>query len=264
MKKIKQLFVLLFLAILCLPLYGGCVQNKSQPLPPPKESDKRSTAELKVKVDELLASGDDVMIRRSVDDIFELVDRLVGSEKEDEALHYLSPALQHNSWAFDYQLLYARLLQDRGKTEIPRQTAKLVLQYAEQDEQINIARQLLHQKPVPKPMPMKPISSDAVTIVLIPIGEPDVCVIKDLRRRLAKGLGISVLLKDASVSVPGYKRDPVERALVKLRERLRTIIEQDPRVKALLKQNGITSESLEQNSKVVDAYRRLWRHRCAF
>ncbi len=253
--------ILLFLAVLIAAPFLYFLEQKFEPLPPPIVSNVRSTVELKTQVDNLLASGDNVMIRQGVSYVFELVDRLIESKEEDEALLYLAPALKHNSWAFDYQLLYAQLLKDKDDRDFPRQTLELILKHSEQDKQINAARLLLNQEPVSTVKEMEPITPETVTIVLVPIGNPDINVLNELKLRIMEEIGVSVLLRDPGVTLPEYGRSPLDKAINDLRERLRLSFKQKSIkefiARIILKKDGVTSESLESDSKVIEAYRRM-------
>lgn len=113
---------LIALTVLALTAYGLSGERPAGPAAP-EGARTQSIPELKTQVDKLLASGDSVMIRRSIKDVFALVDGLIKSGQENDAFKYLSAALTHDSWALDYQLLLAEMLLARGQSEPARQGA---------------------------------------------------------------------------------------------------------------------------------------------
>lgn len=72
---------------------------------------------LRNESDRLLKTHDFVAVRRDIDVMFELIDKLEENGQEDEILKYLPYALKHNPWALQYQLMYAKILEERGEHE---------------------------------------------------------------------------------------------------------------------------------------------------
>ncbi len=244
------------LTILALAPYGWCGERSSGPTAPAGAQTK-SILELKARADKLLASGDSVMIRRSIENVFALVDSLIKSGQEDDAFQYLSKALTHDSWALDYQLLLAEMLLARGQSEPAREKAQLVVQYAEKDTQVNRARKLLQQDPLPAFSMMTSTSTDRMTLVLVPVGEVDACVLSDLQRVLRARLALSVLVRDVRVWLPLARRDRVAPYLSQVRARLREGIKKDERLAAFLLEKDIPLEDLEQDAGLVKACRAI-------
>jgi predicted Zn-dependent protease len=185
------------------------------------------------------------------------VDRLVQSGPSKGAFEYLSAALTYDAWALDHQLLLAEMLLTRGQSDAARQRAELVLRYAEKDQQVNRARKLLQEEPLPGFPQMAAVREDGTTLVLVPVGEVDACVLGELQQVLHARLTIPVLLQDARVPVPSPKREPVTRYVAQLRERLRNAVKADDRLAAFLKQKGINPGALQQDAEVVKAYRQI-------
>lgn len=221
----------------------------------PESLQSKSTTALQEDVDSLLATRGTLKIRRRIKEVFALIDRLVEAERQDEAFRYLDVALKHNSWALDYQLLYAEMLRARGQKWLASESAKLVLQYGEKDEQVNRARKLLDQEPLPELPDMVRIAARKPTLVLVPIGPVDICVLEGVKDRFSKKIGIPVLLADAYVIVPPLKRDPDKLFLSELRKRIRNRISTDVRFSSFLRKNGISFEDLERDSAVEKAGR---------
>jgi predicted Zn-dependent protease len=255
MMRMRQIYltglVLLVLAACAFATEGPPTAS----IPGPAQA--RSLEELKAQVDRLLATGDPVMIRRDIGDVLALVDRLVQSGPSKGAFEYLSAALTYDAWALDHQLLLAEMLLTRGQSDAARQRAELVLCYAEKDQQVNRARKLLQEEPLPGFPQMAAVREDGTTLVLVPVGEVDACVLGELQQVLHARLTIPVLLQDARVPVPSPKREPVTRYVAQLRERLRNAVKADDRLAAFLKQKGINPGALQQDAEVVKAYRQI-------
>ncbi len=244
------------LAVLVLATCGFAGEKTSAPIAP-EETRSKSILELKSRADKLLACGDALEIRRSIKDVFALVDSLIKSGQENAAFPYLSAALTYDSWAMDYQLLLAEMLLARGQGEPARQKAELVLRYAEKDPQVHRARKLLRQEP---PAPWAKMTSSpgtALTLVLVPVGEVDACVLNDLQQALRTRLTVPVVVRDAQIGVPPSKRDAVTSYLARMRENLRKGMEKDQRLEAFLRDKGIRPEDLEQEAGLVKACRQL-------
>jgi len=245
----------LSVTVLAMLLAYGC-SRPAPPVPPPAQPEAKSLADLRGDVDQLLSSRDPVRIRRGIADVFALVDRLIETGRKDDAERYLAAGLTHNAWALDYQLLYAEMLAARGD-EAAGDKARLVLEYAEKDEQINRARRLLGLAPLAPVPEIGPIPEGGTALVLVPVGRVDVCLLDELRQALADKVGIDVYVRDARVAVPPFRRDPYREYVDALRDGLRKGMSEDARLATFMKRNGIGSEDLDQEDVVIDACRRL-------
>ncbi|MDD5523453.1 MAG: hypothetical protein PHI84_21765 [Kiritimatiellae bacterium] len=213
--------------------------------------------DLKPRVDDLLKSADSVMIRHGISDIFALVDLLLEAGEQEEALWYMSVALKHNAWALNYQMRYAEIMNQKGETKQATEKARLVLDYAEKDELCERAQRILKEEPL-SPIPaIQAIQTDTITLVLVPVGSVDRCVLYELQKELNAILLIPILLQDARVSVPEFKRDPVNRYLAEVRSNLLAEVTQDTRFASFLKERGLTEAKLRQDEGVVAACRHL-------
>ncbi len=234
----------------------GIPAERPASAPPPEPAQTKSTGQLRAQVDKLLATGDPALIRRSIADVFTLVNRLVKAGRQKEAFPYLSAALKYYPWALDYQLTYAEMLRSQGQTDLARERAELVLRYAEQDAQVSRARKLLQKEALPALPRMGNIPADTTTVVVVPIGEVDTCVLEDLRADLQTRLGIPVLVQDARVRAPRPKRDPLTDYLAKARETLEEKME-NQWFADYLKSKGISRDDLAQDAGVVKAFREV-------
>lgn len=238
-----------------LPCSSG--HTPADVLPPPAEAVQPTLSELRRRVDDLLATQDAVMIRRDIADVFTLVDRLQAAGLVDDAMRYMSEALKHNAWALEYQMRYAELAGQKGELGVARQKATVVLRYAERDDLFERAQTLLGQAPLPTTAPLERTQDDAVTLVLVPLGKVDRCVLHDLSKALGDVLHIRVIVRDAGVSIPEYARDPASTHLATVRRDLISEMKQDERLAAFLKQKGLGELALQSDDAVITACRYL-------
>lgn len=245
--------------VLIFLVQTACGYSAQRPAsaPPPEQTQAKSTGQLKSQVDKLLACADPVVIRRGIADAFILVNQLVKAGQQKEAFHYLSAALKYYPWALDYQLVYAQMLLAQGQTGLARERAELVLQHAEQDAQVNLARRLLQKEPLPTLPKIGKIPGDVTTLVLVPIGDVDTCVLQELGAALRARLGIPLFVQDARVRAPRFQKDPLADHLSQARKSLQERMEKDERLVRFLQSRGISREDVEQDAGVVEAFREI-------
>ena len=249
--------IYLAVALITPMLYCGCGKSPSTVLPPPSEPTQPTVSELRGRVDKLLATHDTVMVRRGIADVFVLIDLLLAEGQQEDAMRYLSAALKHNAWALEYQMRYAELAGQKGEPDVAGQKANLVSEHAEQDDLLVRARAILGQPPLPSFSPIQAIPDDTTTLVLVPVGDVDRCVLNGLSKDLGDVLHIPVIVRDAEVSIPEYARDPVSRHLATVRTNLINGMKQDIRLASFLKQKGLSESALQDDDSVVTACRHL-------
>lgn len=235
----------------------ACAAKPSSVLPPPADKEKPELSKLKPQVDALLKTGDSIMIRRGVSEVFALADLLLDAGQQAEALRYMSAGLKHNAWALNYQMRYAEITNQNGGTGEAKEKARLVRDYAEQDGLYERACCVLKEQPLPPVPAIQTIKADSTTLVLVPVGSTDRCVLHELQKELGAFLSIPVLLYDAHVNVPEFSRDPLKRLLAEVRSNLLVKIAQDIRLASFLKERGLTETTLQQDEGVVAACRHL-------
>lgn len=213
--------------------------------------------DLQREVDSLLATKDPVLIRRKIEIVFELIDRLIELQRKDEAFNYLEEALKHKSWDLNHQVLYAEMLQAKGQYDLARTRAELVLGYSEKDKEINRARKLLGQESLPSLPKIQEINETGIAFVLVPVGEADVCVLQDLQDVLTKKLHIPVSIYEANVSVPAFKRDLSAREIDSLRDKLRKGMNADSKLANFVRRLGITDADLNKDAVLIDVWRKV-------
>ncbi len=246
---------IMIIALLTFNCVLGCANESSVDLPPVAIPEKPTIQKLKPIVDELLKSHENIMIRRGISNVFDLIDLYLDADKDDKAMQYITIALQHNSWALPYQMKCAEIMYERGETNAAAQKAAFVKKYTEKDELFERAGKILKENLLPTIPSIKPDKSNKTRLVLIPIGDVDQCVLNDLKQEFSNVLPISVSLRDANVPIPAYKRDPVAIEVSNLRSNLLSGIKQDPRAAQFLKSKGLAEASFVNDEAVIKAYR---------
>ena len=219
-------------------------------------SQRQTAIRLQSSVDSLLATGDNVLIRSRVGIVFDLVDRLVKSN-DAAAMSYLIAGLKRQPWALRYQMLHAEMLAASGQPDLAAEKARLVLEYAETDDLVARSREFLSLsalKPIPR---IEKTDQSRASLTVVPVGDVDVCVLGLLREKLQAKLGIPVLLYDADISVPKPTRTPLTQFITESRKNLRLQLQSDPALATNLEGVGITGQSLDDDSGVLEALRRI-------
>jgi predicted Zn-dependent protease len=242
------LFICLF-GWLCISHIGYAEQIQTE------IASNESVDKSRQDADTVIKSADAIEIRRNIKKLFHLVDKLMESGLEDEAFKYLETALQHNPWALNYQMIYAIMLEKRGERKKADEKAQMVLQYAENDELIKKASQLLKQKTLPSIPGIRKIKGNNFTIVIVPVGKVDIGVILDLKNALKETLPTNVTIQDAEIMVPPFKRDPMRLFLNDLRMRLLSAMDQDQRLVEFISSIGVSKKELEDDTHLIDTYR---------
>ncbi len=245
-------------ALLMVPmLHCGISRCAAATLLPSAEPEEPTLPDLQTRVDALIATQDTIMIRRNIADVFDLIDRLLAKDQQEDAMPYLSAALKHNAWALDYQMHYAELAAQRGEPAVAKQKAQLVLEHTEQDELYARAVSILDYAPLPDLSPIEHTEPDTTTLVLVPLGSVDRCVLNELVVDLAAALRIPVIVRDAEVEIPGSARDPVSRHLATVRTNILNGMKQDAQLASFLKQHSLSEGMLQKDEGVITACRHI-------
>ena len=239
----------------------SCSGEPVAPLPPRQKPSAASIPNLKLRVDKLLATRDNVDIRADVDDVFALADLLLASGRESEATHYLSAGVRSKPWALNYQMRYAEILGEAGKTEEAREKANLVLAHTEHGDLYSQARQLLGEAPESAIPGVQPVDDPRPTLVLVPVGDADRCVLEDLARELRNVLPMSVLLQAAKLRLPPHARDPRRKCIATMRVEILNRMKRDSDLASFLRKRGCDESRLQDDGEaVLEAGRRLAFH----
>jgi predicted Zn-dependent protease len=162
---------------------------------------EQSVEEMKKKADEVLKL-DNVASRTKIDVVMQLADRLKQNGNLPEAARYYEAGLRRVPTDLKSQLACAELYLMMGKKDEALTKAKIVAKAAEEDSLIVPARRMLGETVDTAVEPMGKLDGDAFTIVLVPMGDVDVLLLRDIRQRLQDKLGITILIRTIPLEMP--------------------------------------------------------------
>ena len=196
-----------------------------------KPQDQRAALEARVK--EVLQE-DNVSRRGHIDVVFELADQYANEGNDPEAIRLYQEALQVDSWRLDAQLKLARLLHKHGDVTQAIDKAKTVAQYAEDDESIREAEQLLTECGVGAVTESGAGLSAATSqteIVLVPIGRVNRRLLNEVRTTLQAKLGIAYSISETVLDPGTVDRSYADHYVATLVEAIRSSITPEVRKK---------------------------------
>ncbi len=205
---------------------------------------------LKEQADTVLKRSN-VSARRDIDVVFELVDRLLEIKETETAEKYLDKGLQHNPWDLNHQIVYAKLLAQKGAKEAAAEKATLVLKYAENQSLIDEARQLLGL-PSPPDFPMiQSLPGTDYCVALIPLQECEKWLITKVQADLAQTLGIPVYIQRIETEYPKPARDLRGQIINRIRRQIEEEGLKDPQVILFMKQLDLENADLRSDENIV-------------
>jgi predicted Zn-dependent protease len=212
--------------------------------------------DLREKADTALLLGN-VSGRGQIDVVFKLADKLYEKGEEAESVKYLSAGLKLYPWSLDHQLTYAKILMKKGETTEGQEKAQLVRDYAEEDRLVIGALGLLKETPPNQQLPsLSKIAGDGYGVVIVPIGEVDLWLLKSLEKGLNSTLEIPVYIQSAGIGVPPSDRDQLQPIAQEIRAKLKPSLK-NPQIQEVLKKNNLTEEALNDNAVLLDFYCKL-------
>lgn len=236
----------LFILTLLFVLFG---KVHSQEVPEP------TIAELTQQADAVLDLSN-VSARKKIDVVFKLADRLLKTEQPDLAERYLSQGLQTYPWDLEHQIVYAKLLASKGQADLSKETANIVLKYAETDKLIEDAKRLLG---MPSPSAIPDIQSFPGTnycVVLIPLQGCESWLISNMQEKLSETLGVPVHVQRIEAKYPPSDRDRRGQILNRMRNNILGEGLKDPQVKAAMTQLNLSKDDLGSEDNLI----RLMKH----
>lgn len=211
----------------------------------------QALAELRRKVDPIVASTDDVELRHQSADVYRLIDALLAQGDESEATRYLRRVLQADPWSFDYQLTYGEILARHGQPVALRQRAFQAMQHAENDRTLRRAYQLAGVVVPPPPPSLGKTMDTAPELVLLQLGMVSQFWLADLRDALAVRLGIRVTVAQLPFTVGQADRTGLQQFAAAMRRRLLNNMDRDESVVKFLASQGIERQGLEKDDGVA-------------
>ena len=137
-----------------------------------------------------LLQGDQVLMRREINKVFELANIYAAEGKEDRAIQLYEKALEVNAANIPAQMELATLLHKKGRKTEAIEKAAIVQEFAEDGDLIEKSEALL--KSLGRPTNSTETSSQTdknVEIDLIPIGDVNPIVLRTLRDKLEQKMG---------------------------------------------------------------------------
>lgn len=205
---------------------------------------------LRKAADETLGLKDNIEARRRVDTVFDYSDFLAATGKRKDAIKYIQGGLKLNPFRLDQQLKLAKALAEDKDAKGATAAAEVVARRAEDDRLIIEAKAVLGQ---PGPDTSVSAASEAPAkgpaVVLVPVGDCDVLLLKDLAPLLALKLGIPVATVKLDVKLPKPARDPYADYLLNLGVRMKEVSKKDG--KKFLDRLKLKPEDLSEEKKLL-------------
>ena len=216
-------------------------------------------AELKKEADAVLKLGA-VNARAKLDVVFDYARLAAEQGQTQQALKYYEAGLRFHALSYKNQLAYAELLAKQGKTDLAKRRARMVAESTEDDTLVARARKLLGEKgstavkPIARPEGKKPV------LVLVPMDEVGVLLLREAGQRVRETLGIDVLIRAVPIEMPPPSRRPFAKFVGKLRETLNGIKTKSPEAFAvMLKEEGLAEKDLDDHKNVIRVFLSLVR-----
>ena len=211
---------------------------------------EKSLAELEREANRVMAEPDNVARRKLIAPVFQFAERCVAAGKTNEARHYFTKGLEHQPWNLRAQLAVARLLKDADDTNGARQKAELVWKYAETDALLAQAAELLGE-PFATRLESESLPTDAFALALVPCGETEAWLVRQLRDDLRNALGIPVVIRQVPLQFPKPNRDPLHQWAEDLRGRIARS-RKDARFQLSLQMLNLHTNSLTTDNDVFN------------
>jgi predicted Zn-dependent protease len=243
--NMKKYSLLVFTMLLIL--FGNACSQEA-PKPTLEELKQRADAVLNLSV---------VSARKKIDVVFELTDRLLEAGQTDLAEKYLSQGLQHYPWNLEHQIVYAKLLASKGQTDLSRETADIVLKYAETEKLIEEARRLMDLPPLSAIQDIQSLPGTNYCVVLIPLQGCENWLIYSLQEKLSGTLGVPVHIQRIEAKYPPPDRDRRGQILNRMRNNILGEGLKDPRVKAAMTQLNLSTDDLGAEENLISLMKHL-------
>jgi predicted Zn-dependent protease len=210
---------------------------------------EKPLADLEREANEVLSDPDNVSRRKRIAPVFELASRYARAGATNKALSFYAKGLEHHPWNLEAQVTVAELLLGTGDAEKAREKATLVFNRAETDTLLGRAAMVLgtpFESTLPDPEPW-PVNTNA--LALVPVGEIDAWLLRDLRRELQDALQMPVIIQRRSMTISKPGRDALHLKAEDLRERIGKA-KNDPAFQAMLRQHKLSTQGLDDDEQV--------------
>ncbi len=213
---------------------------------PEQQSGPVNKEKLQIRVRKLLQK-DNVSLREDVNDIFLLGDIYAGEGKDKEAITFYQKALKVDVWRLEYQLKLARLLEKQGHTDQAVEKAKIIYQYAEDENLIKDAQDFLSKlgaDVAEHKSTSKHQYTKYVEIVIVPIGKVSDMLLYELKETLQKNMGIKYSVSGEILDIGKVDRNQAEKYLTEIFNRIKSNLPVKLR-RELLREIKMSEEDLE-------------------
>lgn len=172
-----------------------------------KHSLKKNKEQLQALVEEHL-KGSNVDLRGNVDDLFSLADLYMDEGDQEKASDLYEQALKVDGWRLEYQLKYANLLEKRGYKDQAIEKAKIVFQYAEDEELIEKAQELFSElgELSDNETIMSQTPASDIEIIIVPIGEINQKLLTEIKSSLQEKMGIRYSISEKMLPLEAIDR----------------------------------------------------------
>nr|MBP9902304.1 hypothetical protein [Verrucomicrobiota bacterium] len=210
---------------------------------------EKPLADLEREANEVLSDPDNVSRRKRIAPVFELASRYATAGATNKALSFYAKGLEHHPWNLEAQMTVAELLLGIGDTVKAREKASLVFNRAEADALLMRATKVLGSAFESTLPGSEPWPANTNALALVPVGEVDGWLLRDLRRDLQGALQMPVIIQRGSMTIPKPERDALHLKAEDLRERIGKA-KNDPAFQAMLRQHKLSTQGLDDDERV--------------
>ncbi len=246
MRVLKIILIGVITLMAFVPFRSAAAETASE-----KPASELSLESEQSEVDGLIAKADSVELGKISPRIFHLAERFLAAKREADAKRYLEIGIRGNPWALDQQLTLGELLAHTGQPDALREKAAMALRLGEEDEVLRRASRLANIPLPEEPIAFAKITSEEITLILVPIGEPGIFVMEDLRDILAKRLGIKTVIARLDVKIPPASRTAKSQWLARTRKQILETVQERPETALQFGRMGFTKAQLEKDDDAV-------------
>ncbi len=227
------------------------MRSASAEKPVNKAAADRSLVREQGEVDSLIARADSVELGKISPRIFQFAEKFLAAKRDPEAKRYLEIGLRGNSWALEEQLTLGELLARSSQPDALREKAAMALRLGEEDAVLKRASALAGLPLPAAPVAFEKITGDEITLILVPIGEPGIFAVEDLRDILARRLGIKTVVAHLDVKIPPASRTAKSQWLARTRKQILETVQERPETALQLGRMGFTKAQLEKDDDAL-------------
>lgn len=208
------------------------------------------------EVDALLSRMDSVALGKIAPQVLRFADRILKEKGDQAALRYYEKGLEGYPWALDQQLTLGEIKGRAGQPNVLLEKAEMVLRLGEDEEVLMRASRLAGRALPEKPMPFLEVSEPDTVLVIMPVGEVSIFMLRDLQEALAKRLGVKVVVASQAMQLPKAGRSMRTHWIERTRQFVLLNIEKNPELAARVKQLGFTFLQIQTDDEAFVSFLR--------